>query len=1190
MQINELRISSPGGRDDVSNFVELFAAPGTRTDGLALLVLSGEFAPGQVDFAFDLSGGAADGEGVFLLAAEGTDTPLDPGDLTAAFDFFGSPSSFLLVEGFTGAAGEDLDADDDGTLDATPWTALLDGVSLIDGDGTPDLSYAEAVVGPDGAFAPAGLAARPDGSGAFELLAFADESEDSPGRSNAPGPLPVPGAFSPAEVIPAPGAPAPLDSAAGGSVAARGLPGPADGLAIRFSIALEGVDLVEDPALRTDPDDVTALDFRLGGIGETGEILFDLLAAAEAGAVEIDYEAETLTGIWDSQAVPGGFGANPNLFAEAILGLGVYAEVATVAFDRPETAELRAQIDTVAPAPMVPIPAIQGAGHVSPFVAESFAAWIAAEGELEGARVATTGVVTAVDGNGFYLQDPAGDGDPATSDALFVATEGAPEPIAGQAVAVVGRVAETVPGGVATRNLPTTEIAAEYVEIFDAAPTVFPTATVLGAAGRLPPSETIDDDAFAAFEPETDGIDFFESLEGMLVSLPQGVAVAGTNRFGELFVVADEAAASGLSARGTLNISPDDFNPEKIQIDADPDITPDFAVPEVDTLIGVAGVEGVVSYDFGNFQIVPTAPFAVTEGPLLGRETSPLRGDLDTMTVATYNLLNLDPNDEDGDADIADGRFDAIARDIVEALGAPDILALQEVQDNSGSVDDGTVAADLTLATLVAAIEAAGGPSYEFIDNDLISDNASGGQPGGNIRTAFLYNPARVEARSEGNLPDFAGLQDEGAPFEGARLPIAGGFRFWGEVPELSTDPPIDPARDVLIVNAHFSSKGGSAPILGTEQPFAARQEEPGVNGSLDERQAQAGAAALQGLIDAYTRADAPTAGLGAIVLGDFNEFEFVSPVAEILPGDDGTGAPRLVNTTEYLPEDERYSFVFQGNSQSLDHILIDADIAAGAEVDIVHLNAEFAARPGRASDHDPILLAVPYGAGVARIVGTGGDDALAGTAASEAIGGFAGDDRIAGSPGDDTLSGSLGTDTAVYAAPRDALGIALGADGAVTVTAADGTDRLLQIERIEVADGALLYDLLDAPELGFVYRSYAAAYGRAPDEAGLRFNLAAVEAGLAPDALAEAFVETPEFALLYGADPAAERYVDALYENALGREADGPGRAFWVSALEAGGLDRAGLLSVFAESPENVARTEPDLADGAFVGLFDMG
>ena len=133
------------------------------------------------------------------------------------------------------------------------------------------------------------------------------------------------------------------------------------------------------------------------------------------------------------------------------------------------------------------------------------------------------------------------------------------------------------------------------------------------------------------------------------------------------------------------------------------------------------------------------------------------------------------------------------------------------------------------------------------------------------------------------------------------------------------------------------------------EQDFAARQEEVTVNGSLDERQAQA--AAVKSFVEPLITNDQ-----NVVVLGDFNEFEFVSPVTTF----ESAGLTNLTNT---LPEDERYSFIFQGNSQSLDHILVKDNLAATAEFEIVHVNSEFAATDSRASDHDPLITRLDLGA-----------------------------------------------------------------------------------------------------------------------------------------------------------------------------------------------------------------------------------
>jgi len=564
---------------------------------------------------------------------------------------------------------------------------------------------------------------------------------------------------------------------------------------------------------------------------------------------------------------------------------------------------------------------IQGAAHTSP---------------LLGDLVETSGIVTAVDSNGFYLHDPDGDGDIATSEGIFVFTNSAPTADVGDAVVVEGTVSEFFPGGQSTRNLSTTQIGGGPAVTVLSSGNPLPAATIIGAAGRTPPTENIDDDAFTSFDPATDGIDFFESLEGMLVTAEDLVVIAGTNGFDEIFAVVDGGfGATGLSDRGTLNISPNDFNPERIQVNFDAGVF-DFDFPEVVVGDALGDVTGVIGYDFGNFQIVPTADFTGTVVPAgLRPETTTIAGIDGRLTIATYNVLNLDPNDDDGDMDIANGRFDAIAAHIVNNLNTPDIIALQEVQDNSGSIDNGVIAANVTLQTLMAAVTAAGGPTYSFIDNTFISNNSSGGEPGGNIRTAYLYNDARVDLGSLQTI----GSQAPGEAFFEARLPLVATFQFNGE--------------DVTLINNHFSSKGGSAPIFGVEQPFEARQEDPTVNGSLDQRQAQS--AAVEMFVGDILADDADA---NVVVLGDFNEFEFISPLTRL----ESSGLTNLTNT---LGENERYSYIFQGNSQSLDHVLLSDALLGSAgddtkvEVDIVHVNAEFVETDQRASDHDPIVVGV---------------------------------------------------------------------------------------------------------------------------------------------------------------------------------------------------------------------------------------
>ena len=567
---------------------------------------------------------------------------------------------------------------------------------------------------------------------------------------------------------------------------------------------------------------------------------------------------------------------------------------------------------------MVLISEIQGASHKSP---------------LNGQVVTTTGIVTAIDVDGFYLQDATGDGNNATSEAIFVSSPLTLTVAVGDSLELTGTVSEFFPGGESSGNLSTTQINSENITVISSG-NPLPAATIIGVGGRVPPNKNIDDDAFGNFEPDTDGIDFFESLEGMLVTAKDTVAVAPINQFGEIFTVVDSGNnATGLSQRGTLNISPDDFNPERVQINPNFDIFPLLDIPDVNVGAKLGDVTGVLGYSFGNFEINPTQQFTVTPSTIQP-ETTSLKGGAKKLTVASYNVLNLDPNDDDDDTDVADGRFSAIASQIVTNLKTPDIIGLQEIQDNDGT-DFSAVAANETLQRLIDQIAANGGPTYSFIDNTFIGDETNGGEFNGNIRTAFLYNPNRVNfvAGSLSAITDPSAQQtDPSNAFFDSRLPLAAKFTFNGE--------------EVTVVNNHFSSKDDSAPIFGVEQPFETRQEESTVNGGLDKRQAQA--QAVKGYVDGILAADD---NANVVVLGDFNEFEFVSPVQTL--------ADNLTNLTETVSEDERYSAIFEGNSQSLDHILVSDNLANDAEFDIVHVNSEFADTPQRASDRDPILASL---------------------------------------------------------------------------------------------------------------------------------------------------------------------------------------------------------------------------------------
>ncbi len=563
----------------------------------------------------------------------------------------------------------------------------------------------------------------------------------------------------------------------------------------------------------------------------------------------------------------------------------------------------------------VEISDVQGASHLSP---------------LASRRVSgLAGIVTARLGNGFYFQDSTPDASDATSEALFVFTGSSPTVAVGDDVRVGGRIAEFRPGGATTANLTTTEITSPTIAVVSSG-NALPAATVLGAGGRMPPNMVIEDDAAGSvetsgvFDPAQDGIDFYESLEAMRVQVNDAVAVGPRNAFGEIPVVGDGSADAGIdTVRGGVVISPDDFNPERIILDDTILPTPVVNVADGFT----TAVLGVMDYSFGNFKLFVTAPLTRVDGGL-EREVTRLPTDHE-IVVGTYNVENLDPSDGPAFARHADL--------IVNHLRSPDLLAIEEVQDNDGATNSGTTDASQSWSMLVAAIEAAGGPTYEFRQIDPL-DNEDGGQPGGNIRVGFLFRTDRglefidrpggdattattvVDHPSGPRLSFSPGRVDPQDPaWEDTRKPLAGEFRMRG--------------RKVFVVANHFSSKGGDDPLFGRFQPPIRSTEVA--------RHAQA--QVVNDFVDELLAAD-PHANV--IVLGDINDFEF-SETVEILEG----GV--LTTLMDTLPKPERYSYVFEGNSQVLDQILVSDDLLQGALVDYdpVHVNSEFAEQ---ASDHDP--------------------------------------------------------------------------------------------------------------------------------------------------------------------------------------------------------------------------------------------
>lgn len=181
--INEIRIDQSG--TDNSEYFELAGLAGESLAGLSYLVIgdSSSDSFGIIESATDLSGYAIAADG-FFLAAETSFALGGPVDLVTALNFENSDNvTHLLVSGFSGALGDDLDTNNDGILDSTPWLSILDSVALVETFGAGDGVYSSNLVGAGNGTVPAHVFRGPDGTGVWHIGTL-DTAEDTAGRAN----------------------------------------------------------------------------------------------------------------------------------------------------------------------------------------------------------------------------------------------------------------------------------------------------------------------------------------------------------------------------------------------------------------------------------------------------------------------------------------------------------------------------------------------------------------------------------------------------------------------------------------------------------------------------------------------------------------------------------------------------------------------------------------------------------------------------------------------------------------------------------------------------------------------------------------------------------------------------------------------------------------------------------------------
>jgi uncharacterized protein len=698
---------------------------------------------------------------------------------------------------------------------------------------------------------------------------------------------------------------------------------------------------------------------------------------------------------------------------------------------------------------------IQGTAYYSPILAGD---GLSALNTPSITSVVVRAVVTAVDNDGqrqgFYLTEELADWDanPFTSEGIFVMTRddfGNGVAVAGVAAGDIVTITANVVEYQAFNSLPRTMLVGPSNLIVNSSGNALPTLLLDAGVnipsailtGVTPDYSDSQDGAGDTFDASLYALSFWETVEGMLVTIPDMVVADGfvsTSGGQPIFQAYSRthADADQINSRGGYTIAgdpplspPDTAGADDDTIaggrhlhdgDTNPDIIEiDFSGFAIDAPAGLAtaasmgdrlgDVTGIVEFDFTDRKLFVTdidAGAFVDSTPT--QETTALGNDSRSLTVATFNVENLDPGD-------GAARFQAIANAIANNLNAPDIISIEEMQDNNGATNNGVTDASTTWQMLVDALNAAvPGAAYQWVDQAPVN-NAEGGQGGGNIRVGFLYNTARVQlgdlaanasiedrrkytdrigdgVRDAGDLIAFSDDMIAGeinpGDWSATRLSLLGQFTFNGNT--------------VFVTANHFTAKGGSGDFWQFNQNLGSGEPE---NAGWAKRVAQAN--------DVYTMLNHieqnATSPVGIVAGGDFNDFYFYRPL-EVLTGHvlpDGTarsGGARFDNLTLTLPEAERYTYTFDGRSQAIDHVIANGLLSGVATYDVVHLNTGFNPTGSpRLSDHDPAVAAFNF---------RGLNETLSGSAGDDSFDGEAGNDQfLLQQGGDDQALGGLGND-----------------------------------------------------------------------------------------------------------------------------------------------------------------------------------
>lgn len=533
--------------------------------------------------------------------------------------------------------------------------------------------------------------------------------------------------------------------------------------------------------------------------------------------------------------------------------------------------------------------------------------------------VNTMGVVTGVTATGFYLQDPIGDDNPATSDGIFVYTYSAPHVVPGQCVLVErALVSEFYEKTELSRSKSATAV--------DDCPrtTVYPVTLPLPRYG-ISPTEVYE--RFEGMLVQVDNV--AGTVQGPTKHLRNGQAElailpAGLEKYlagGRLFQVQEAPNWALIHLSNALGAS----LPEAGWGDT-------VAIGQV-TANEEPAVNAVVDFNFGKYQLLPLPDQPYTHQPRPAPEEQGLMAAADEFTVCSVNLYALGRGSEQIRYEV-DYRAHLRQRALLisERLHGCTIIGIQE----AGTPDD--------VVQLSAELSATFGLDYEA----TALPGPQTDNPEFPLTNGLLTRRDRVRFLAA-SAPQSCTAIDYEVASQPAACP-AGEFALFDRTPlvvDLTVTGAWVETIPLRVIVNHLKSKAG----------------DEAVNALRRSEQARAVAEIVQATIDANPAAS-------VIVMGDLNDY-YQSATLETLR----TGTtPALIHTLDFLPELERYTYIFNGASQVLDHILITPNLlSALANVDVVHINVDFPyptqvdfTNVHHASDHDPIQIRLrPAGAAI---------------------------------------------------------------------------------------------------------------------------------------------------------------------------------------------------------------------------------